>query len=101
MNNQSVDFKPKWIKWDEDAHRADRQVQRMTPLQRALYRSLIIESYYNELRPFLPDDDNKLRELADAESREQWEANSAPILAKFKKVTAEDGEKLLINKRVM
>jgi hypothetical protein len=95
----SADFKPKFIPWYEDDFRADRQVARMTTVQRSLCRTLIIESYYNELRPYVPDDDAKLWQLADAESPQQWLQNKDVVLAKFKLTS--DGQSLLYNKRVL
>ena len=97
----NTDFKPKWIKWDEDAFRADRVVQRMTSIQRSLCRTLMIECYYNALRPYLPNDDSLLWELADAESLEHWLQNKERIISKFDAISGDDGTAMLMNKRVM
>ena len=97
----NADFKPKFIAWYEDDFRADRIVQRMTPVQRSFYRNLIIESYYNEARPYLPTDDSKLWELADAENVEQWQDNKKAVLVKFTEVSRQDGTKVFQNKRVL
>jgi uncharacterized protein YdaU (DUF1376 family) len=94
------DFKPTFIAWYETDFRADRVVQRMTSVQRAFYRNLLIESYYNELRPNLPADDEKLWLLADADSLDHWLANKPLILTKFNKGTDSDGVAILWNKRV-
>ena len=98
--NSVRDFKPKWIKWDEDSFRADRSVGRMTPRQRALCRSLMIESYYCPSRPYLPSDDNELSLLADADSLEQWVNHKNVVLAKFERIEI-DGKPMLCNKRVL
>ena len=94
------DFKPRFITWYEDDFRADRIVARMTPLQRAFTRSLMLECYYNEQRPWLPTDDNKLWLLADAASLEQWLENKDAVLVKFTPVT-HSGISLYENKRVL
>ena len=85
------DFKPRWIKWDEDSFQADRIVQRMTCVQRSFTRTLMVECYYNPLRPYLPNDDSQLWELADAENLEQWLENKDKVLRKFESQEAEDG----------
>jgi hypothetical protein len=97
----NADFKPKWIKWDEDAFRADTIVRRMNNTQRAFYRCLLMECYMGPLRPYLPDDDEELWMLAEAENIAHWQEHKALILKKFSKVTGSDGAKLLQNKRVM
>jgi uncharacterized protein YdaU (DUF1376 family) len=95
------DFKPKFIAWYEDDFRADRIVQRWTCVQRALYRNLLIESYYNAERPFLPNSDEQLWLLADAENIEQWKENRDTILTKFEAFKDKQGRPLLKNKRVI
>jgi hypothetical protein len=97
----STDFKPKFIPWFEDDFRADRLVQRMTPVQRAYCRNLTLESYYNPLRPYLPVDDNVLWILADAPTIEDWLAAKAAVLLKFEKVVRDDGQEVFLNKRVL
>lgn len=96
----SADFKPKFVPWYEDDFQADRAVKRWTSVQRALYRNLLMESYYNDLRPNLPNDDSQLWLLADAESLQQWLDNKEPILVKFYEDVDSDGVSILWNKRV-
>jgi uncharacterized protein YdaU (DUF1376 family) len=97
----NLDFKPKFIMWDEDAFRADRIVQRMTPRQRAMYKNLLMECYVGPQRPYLLDSDDDMWLAADAESKAEWLANRDAILVKFTPVTGDDGSKLLQNKRTL
>jgi uncharacterized protein YdaU (DUF1376 family) len=95
------DFKPFWIKWDETAHLSDYAVLRMTPHQRLMYRNLIITSYYCSSRPYLPDDDEVLWLMADADTLEHWKANRQAIMVKFTQFVDSNGKRLLSNKRVL
>jgi uncharacterized protein YdaU (DUF1376 family) len=95
------DFKPFWIRWDETAYLSDYAVRGMTPHQRLMYRNLVITSYYCATRPYLPDDDNLLWLMADADNLDQWIANRQAIMVKFTPVTGKDGERLLANNRVL
>jgi len=65
-----------------------------------MYRALCQVARYCETRPYLPDDDNELYILADADSIDQWKANREAILVKFQKVTV-DGKPMLAHKRVL
>jgi len=91
---------PEYICWHENEFMADRAVVRMRPHQRLMYRALCQVARYCETRPYLPDDDNELYILADADSIDQWKANREAILVKFQKVTV-DGKPMLAHKRVL
>jgi uncharacterized protein YdaU (DUF1376 family) len=91
---------PKYICWFENDFMADRVVIRMTPHHRLMYRALCQVARYIETRPYLPDDDNELYLLADADSLEQWKANREAVLVKFSRVTI-DGKPMLAQKRVL
>jgi len=91
---------PEYICWHENEFMADRAVVRMQPHQRLMYRALCQVARYCETRPYLPDDDNELYILADADSIDQWKANREAILVKFQKVTV-DGKPMLAHKRVL
>lgn len=91
---------PEYICWHENEFMADRAVVRMQPHQRLMYRALCQVARYCETRPYLPDDDNELYILADADSIDQWKANREAILVKFQRVTV-DGKPMLAHKRVL
>ncbi len=90
---------PEYICWHENEFMADRAVVRMQPHQRLMYRALCQVARYCETRPYLPDDDNELYVLADADSLDHWKANREAVLVKFQKVTV-DGKSILAHKRV-
>jgi len=91
---------PEYICWHENEFMADRAVVRMQPHQRLMYRALCQVARYCETRPYLPDDDNELYVLADADSLDHWKANREAILVKFQRVTV-DGKPMLAHKRVL
>jgi uncharacterized protein YdaU (DUF1376 family) len=91
---------PEYICWHENEFRADRAVVRMQPHQRLMYRALCQVARYCETRPYLPDDDNELYILADADSIDHWKANREAILVKFQSATV-DGKPMLTHKRVL
>jgi hypothetical protein len=91
---------PIYILWHEGDFIADRAVMRMTPHQRLMYRCLCQVARFCETRPYLPDDDNELYVLADADSLEHWKANREAVLAKFQRVLI-DGKPMLAQKRVL
>jgi uncharacterized protein YdaU (DUF1376 family) len=95
------DFKPTFIPWSETDFRADRTVGRMTPVERAFYRNLLLDCYFGEHRPFITAEDAELWRIAEAESLEQWLAAKALILTKFRPVELSDGTQVLSNKRVL
>lgn len=65
-------IKPQWMRWYEDSFQADLRVRYMKPTQRHFYRALIIQSFYCGTRPYLPDNDDLLWMLADANDKEHW-----------------------------
>src|SRR5437773_3165125 len=97
MYADQQNYKPRFITWYERDFREDRAVQRMTPHQRALYRNLLMDCYNGDDRPYLTSDDNMLWIIAEADSLEDWLANKALIMSKFKPYN----EGLLYNKRVL
>src|SRR5258708_36681519 len=95
------DFKPTFIPWHETDFRADRFVQRMTPVQRSFYRNLLMESYFGEHRPYLTSDDSELWLIAEAATIDEWVAAKPLILLKFTSVELVGGHVVLSNKRVL
>jgi len=92
-------FRPRFVYWWPDHFTGDPYVSRvMRPLHRHFYRALIIESFVNSWRPYLPNDDQELWMLADAESAEQWLAHKDVVMRKF--TLTEDG-KLWQHKRIL
>lgn len=70
--------------WYEKDFSADAYVSRvMRPLHRHFYRALLIASCFNSERPYLPNDDEQLWILADAESLEQWMSHKDVVMRKF------------------
>lgn len=89
-----------YLRWDEPAFWADRVVaSRMTTHQRHLYRALLLAALWCPTRPDLPNDDNELYLLADADDVADWQKNKAPILTKFHEGEV-DGVKVLYNNRL-
>jgi hypothetical protein len=89
-----------YLRWDEPAFWADRVVaSRMTTHQRHLYRALLLAALWCPTRPDLPNDDNELYLLADADDVADWQKNKAPILTKFHEDEV-DGAKVLYNNRL-
>jgi hypothetical protein len=76
-------LKPLFQPWDETAFSADHHVQRLTYLQKWMYRTLCQQAWVCETRPCLPDDDDELWLLAGCESKEQWIENMGPVRAMF------------------
>lgn len=98
-NNKT--HKPEYVCWYDDAFQADLYVRRgLTWLQRHFYRTLCIAAYFCDTRPYLPNDDDQLWLLADAESLEMWQANRTAVLKKFSAIEIE-GAHLLAHKRVL
>lgn len=93
-------IKPQWMRWYEDSFQADVRVRYMKPMQRHLYRALIIQSFYCDTRPYLPDDDDMLWMLADADSKEHWMQHAETVRGMFKP-TEVDGVKLLCHGKVL
>jgi uncharacterized protein YdaU (DUF1376 family) len=93
-------YEPKYLCWHEKDFAADPYVSRvMRSLDRHFYRALIIASYFNSLRPYLPNDDAQLWILADAESLEQWLAHKDVVMHKFQLCPANDN--LWEHKRIL
>lgn len=76
---------PPWQKWDEKAFEADTDVQDMNTVQRWMYRTLCQKAWTCETRPDLPNDDNKLRQMAGCKlsDKQLWEDNKAAVLSMF------------------
>lgn len=91
--------KPLYQPWSEEAFRSSIYVQSMTYIQKWMYKSLLLASFCEATRPYLPNDDNVLWRLAGCESKKQWDEHKAPILERFEKVNS-DGVALLLNDRV-
>lgn len=93
-------YQPDYICWHETDFMADRAVIRMTPHQRLMYRALCQTALFCDTRPYLPDDDEQLYILADADSLQHWRDNRAAVLVKFQSVTVED-KPMLAHRRVL
>ncbi len=92
--------KPQYQQWREEDFSGDVVVQRMTPTQRWMYRTLLQKAFVYTTRPYLPADDAILWMLADCESEAQWAENKARVLAMFYEVE-QDGQRLLAQKRLL
>lgn len=89
-----------YLRWDEPAFWADRVVaSRMTTHQRHLYRALLLAALWCDTRPDLPNNDNDLWLLADADDIKDWNLNKGHILSKFHEDEV-DGVKVLYNNRL-
>lgn len=93
-------YEPEYLCWKEKDFITDRVAMRMTPHQRLMYRALCQAAMFSDWRPNLPDDDNELYLLADADSLEHWKANRETVLAKFTPQEI-DGVKVLVHKRLV
>jgi len=79
--------KAKYQPWNEEGFSSDIKVNRMTQLQRWMYRTLLQRAFVCSTRPRLPDDDEELWQLADCKDLKQWQANKDKILAMFERAT--------------
>jgi uncharacterized protein YdaU (DUF1376 family) len=95
------DFKPTFIPWYDTDFRADRTVNRMTPVQRSFYRNLLLDCYFGQDRPYITADDRELWLIAEADSLDAWLAVKELIMTKFSPVELSDGKQVLSNKRVL
>jgi hypothetical protein len=93
-------YEPVYLCWVETDFMGDRTVMRMTPHQRLMYRALCQAAMFCSSRPYLPDDDNELFLLADADSLEHWKANRDAVLVKFFREEV-DGKPMLAHKRML
>jgi hypothetical protein len=93
-------YEPVYLCWVETDFMGDRTVMRMTPHQRLMYRALCQAAMFCSSRPWLPDDDNELYLLADADSLEHWKANRDVVLTKFYPDLV-DGKPMLAHKRIL
>lgn len=91
--------KPLYQPWNEDEFMSSPAVNSMNWLQRLFYRSLLQKSFFCPTRPYLPDDDNELWQLAGCENKRQWVANKKRILLNFTKLY-KSGRNLLKHNRV-
>jgi uncharacterized protein YdaU (DUF1376 family) len=89
-------YQPDYLMWFELEFMADRYVVRMTPHQRLMYRSLCQTALFCSTRPYLPDDDDELAMLADADTAEHWQQNKAAVMKKFYKVDGKWAHKRLL-----
>lgn len=91
--------KPLYLPWNEDEFQADLNVRVMTPVQKWIYKSLLLSAFFHSTRPFLPNDDNLLWILAGCESKNQWLENKDVVLQKFS--INESNQNLLQNNRLL
>ncbi len=78
-------FSPSFIRWSEAAFWSDPRVAALAPLERHLYRALLLAAFRCDNRPLLPLDDIKLAALADSPSIDSWKACSRRVLAMFER----------------
>lgn len=90
--------KAKYQPWNEEGFSSDIKVNRMTQLQRWMYRTLLQRAFVCSTRPRLPDDDEELWGLADCKDLKQWLANKDKVLQMFERTTIE--VPVLTNKRL-
>jgi hypothetical protein len=81
-------IKPHFMGWYENDFQAELGVRRMKPIERHFYRALLIQSFFCAERPYLPNDDDQLWVLADADSKEHWMGHRDVVVAMFKKYGA-------------
>jgi hypothetical protein len=93
-------IKPQWMRWYEESFQSDVRVRYMKPMQRHLYRALIIQSFYCDTRPYLRDDDEMLWMLADADSKEHWMQHAETVRGMFTPVVV-DGEPMLSHGKIL
>src|ERR1700735_2755673 len=99
MSPLNLTDKPSYQPWSEESFQSNRAARRLATLPRWMYRTLCQAAFHCETRPYLPDDDAQLWELAECESREQWDAHKAPVRAMFTPIVL-DGKNLLSHKRI-
>lgn len=99
--SREEDYKPPYMCWFEGDFWADRDVIKMTWLQRHFYRALLLAAFQCDTRPYLPDDDGRLWRLADARNAQAWKDNREAVLSKFTRLTDGRGRNVLANKRVL
>jgi uncharacterized protein YdaU (DUF1376 family) len=100
MSSKKPSIQPKYMCWCEPDFWADREVVSMPHQARAYYRTLLQAAYWTSTRPYLPDDDAQLWQLADATSIVDWQVHKQIVLAKFQPFTKGD-QKLLAHKRLL
>jgi hypothetical protein len=93
-------YEPDYMCWHEQDFWGDRYVISMTKLQRHFYRALLQAAFFCSTRPHLPDDDEELSLLADADDVEVWKRNRQAVLRKFEPFTDDDGRELLRHRRL-
>ena len=93
-------YEPVYLCWVETDFMGDRAVLRMTPHQRLMYRQLCQVAMFCSTRPYLPDDDNELYLLADADSLDHWKVNREAVLIKFHQEEI-DGKPMLAHRRIL
>jgi uncharacterized protein YdaU (DUF1376 family) len=81
-------IKPHFMGWYENDFQAELGVRRMKPIERHFYRALLIQSFFCAERPYLPNDDDQLWVLADADSKEHWKEHRDVVMGMFKKYGA-------------
>lgn len=82
-------YEPRFQQWCEQQFSADAGVRRMVSHDRLMYRSLLQGAFWCSTRPDLPDDDQVLCDLADADSMEHWLSRKDIIMKRF--FTLENG----------
>ena len=92
------EFQPQYLCWFEGEFTADLYV--LTPHQRQMYRSLCQAAFFCSSRPYLPDEDEDLCLLANADSLEHWAKNKDAVMKKFTLVTVR-GNRLWAHKRLI
>jgi hypothetical protein len=80
---EGANFNPEYVRWSEAQFWADPRVSAMSPLERHLYRALLLAAFRCESRPYLPAEEFKLAALADAPSVEIWRQCQEAVLACF------------------
>jgi hypothetical protein len=94
--NDRASYQP----WDEESFQSNRKARRLSTLPRWMYRTLSQAAWHCSTRPYLPDDDAELWDLAECESREQWEMYKESVRAMFTPVVI-NGVKLLGHPRLV
>jgi hypothetical protein len=86
-----------WFPFNANEWLADRDIRLMKDYQRGWYIQLKVESWRD--CGTLPNDPNTLWKLAGAESKEFFERENSPVMAKFENVEM-DGKPVLLHRRL-
>lgn len=88
----SYQAKPLYMPWNEEAFRADIDVQIMSCAERNAYRCLLQSLFWQSSRPYVQNDEKVLQISANCENHREWRKVSKAVLRKFRLITIEGAE---------